>query len=147
MRTALAALLAGATLAACGGASSSPTAITVQHEPTTHVGADGGLITLAVGQTGTVGAQSPLRVTFRGVEHDSRCPTDVQCVWEGNAAVDVRLARDGREARTTLHTTLEQNQVEYAGYVVRLAAVAPAPVSGRSIPANEYTVTLEVRRP
>ena len=42
--------------------------------------------TLAPGQTAQVEGGG-LRVTFYGVSADSRCPTGVTCVWEGDAAL------------------------------------------------------------
>src|SRR6185312_15051394 len=32
-----------------------------------------------------------LRIRFVAVENDSRCPSDVTCVWAGNAAVQFQL--------------------------------------------------------
>ena len=33
-----------------------------------------------------------LRIKFAAVENDSRCPSDVTCVWAGNAAVQLQLS-------------------------------------------------------
>ena len=92
------------------------------------------------------GGASPLMLTLRDVTADSRCPTDVQCVWAGDAEVEVRLSHDGRSATAALHTTLEPKQVEYDGYTVQLLSVAPAPREGVEIPKSEYQIVLRVTR-
>lgn len=91
-----------------------------------------------------VGSSRPLTVTFQDVEQDSRCPADVQCAWAGDAAIVLRLSRDGRSAGTTLHTTLEPTEVEYEGYEVRLVSVEPTPRADRETPKSEYRVTVRV---
>lgn len=103
-------------------------------------------VRLRMGGSVQVGATSPLVVTFRDVEQDSRCPVDVQCAWAGDAAIALRLSRDGRSAGTTLHTGVEPRQVEYDGYVVRLLGVEPPTRAGREIPKSGYLVTLRVTR-
>lgn len=39
---------------------------------------------------------------------DSRCPSDVTCVWEGNAEVDMTLMFDNKEEAFTLHTASQE---------------------------------------
>ena len=56
--------------------------------------------TLEVGQSALVD-DSGLRVTLLGVADDSRCPTDVQCVWEGDARVAVAVASTEAASRLT----------------------------------------------
>ena len=109
--------------------------------------AEPGPVTLRVGDAVRVGGRDPLTVTFRRVAEDSRCAVDVQCVWAGDAEVELRIARAGREAGTTLHTTLEPQQVEYDGWVVRLVALAPAPRTDVPRDDRAYVVTLDVRAP
>src|ERR1700704_4290387 len=59
-----------------------------------------------------------LRIRFVTVENDSRCPSDVTCVWAGNAAVRLQLS-NGRSSRTvTLNTSSNASfarEVEYQG--------------------------------
>ena len=35
-----------------------------------------------------------LRITFKTVSSDSRCPTGVQCGWAGNAAIEIQVSKD-----------------------------------------------------
>ena len=135
-------LLLVAALLAC-----SPAPAATAPDPSPRTSDVGAPITLKVGQSVTVGTVDPLTVTFRRVESDSRCPQNVQCVWAGDAAVELRLARGGRAAGTTLHTTLEPREVEYDGFRVRLVQVTPAPTSGAPIAPSAYEITLEVTGP
>ena len=89
-----------------------------------------------------------LLVRFERVTSDSRCPVDVTCVWAGDAAVAVVLEKPKAEPAThELHTMSRfGTEAEYQGYVVHLDAVMPRPRTGRPIAADDYRVTLTVRR-
>jgi hypothetical protein len=118
--------------------------------------ADGGLqiarlsseFKLKAGQQVTLkGAR--LRIRFVTVENDSRCPSDVTCVWAGNAAVRLQLS-NGRSSRTvTLNTSSNASfarEVEYQGYKVTLVDLNPHPRSDRKIAARDYITTLRVSK-
>ena len=88
-----------------------------------------------------------LLIRFEGVPNDSRCPVDVQCIWEGDATVALRLEGGGAPERTVeLHTLDEPKEATQDAYVVILVALAPQPVSSRPTPLREYKATLRVRR-
>lgn len=87
-----------------------------------------------------------LAVRFNGVSDDSRCPVDVQCVWAGNAVVRLSVVSPGTAGMDlSLNTTLDPKSGTFAGYVLRLIGLKPAPRSGTSIPATGYVATLEAR--
>ena len=90
-----------------------------------------------------------LRIKFAAVENDSRCPSDVTCVWAGNAAVQLQLSA-GRGSKTvTLNTSRNSpfvRESEYQGYKVKLADLSPYPRSNRKIAAGDYTATLLVSK-
>jgi hypothetical protein len=85
-------------------------------------------------------------VTFVRVVNDGRCPKGVQCIWEGDAAVELRVAPAGGDAQTiTLHTNDRfERQAAVGGATVRLEQLEPYPETDRSIPADSYIVTLRV---
>ena len=58
---------------------------------------------LAPGQTATVSGTS-VRLTFERVSEDSRCPTDVTCIWEGDAVVVLKVKAEADEATREVHT-------------------------------------------
>lgn len=102
---------------------------------------------LAAGQSGRVGG-TPVTVTFRSVGTDSRCPSNVQCVWAGDAAINLSLsATTTASQEAVLHTNLDPRSVDFAGYRVKVVGVAPVPKSGSTIPAANYVVTLQVSSP
>lgn len=101
---------------------------------------------LKPGQSATV---QGLRITFDTVDQDSRCPTDVACVWEGDAVVKLTLAQSeaAKEARE-LHTsgTGGPRRATYGGYEVELTGLRPAPRSAEPVKPADYRATLTVRR-
>ena|SRR5687767_7974024 len=131
----------GLVLSACatpsqpGGAGSPTTAIQVQANREFEI---------AVGQEARLqGTDIVLR--FGGVANDSRCPSDVQCVWAGNAVVGLSL-RQGEAAATdaALNTTLDPRITKFGGYTIKLIDLKPVPNTGKAIPAGEYVAILEV---
>jgi len=90
---------------------------------------------------------TPLRIRFNGVSNESRCPSDVQCVWAGNAVVHLNLTSTGNPGSdVALNTTLDPKSADYAGYRVTLVGLKPYPRSGSPIPAGDYVASLRVER-
>jgi hypothetical protein len=84
-----------------------------------------------------------LELTFVAVVEDSRCPTDVVCVWEGNAVVEVALeVSDGAESVVQLNSTLEPRSFERAGVRVTFVELQPHPHTDGTPPAEDYRLTL-----
>ncbi len=102
---------------------------------------------LTAGQSGRVNG-TPITVTFHSVGADSRCPSNVQCVWAGDAVINLGLSSTTTLAQdTAMHTNLDPKFADYAGYRVRVVGLSPVPISGSSIPAASYVVTLRVSSP
>ena len=97
---------------------------------------------IAVGQEAKLQGSNVV-IRFRGVTNDSRCPSDVQCVWAGNAVAGFDLSGAG-QSDASLNTTLDPKSVSYAGYTIALVGLKPTPKSGSTIPALEYVATLRV---
>ena len=92
--------------------------------------------TLAPGQTATV-RRADARVTFREVREDSRCPVDVQCVWAGDAKVEVTIARTGAPTETkTLSITAPDNEVQSGNMKLRFVGLTPVPRQADNTPRN-----------
>lgn len=101
---------------------------------------------LAPGQEAVV---EGLTVTFQRVSGDSRCPIDVVCVWEGDAAVALLLrAAPGAAEPRELHTSgqMGERETSYSGYTVRLETLQPATRASEPIRAYDYRATLVVAR-
>ena len=99
-------------------------------------------ITLSVGQSRQVG---PSIVTFQAVANDSRCPSDVVCVWVGNAELEFAVgpaAGEGPSFQVKLNTGLEPRTGSARGLKLTVLGLAPSPVSTR--PTRGYRVELRV---
>lgn len=104
-------------------------------------------LTLAPGESGRV-PDSEAAITFEAVVEDSRCPTGVTCVWEGDAAVRIRVEEPGAAPATyTLHTSDRfGREAKHGSIRIRLAAVTPHPTADGPVKAEDYRVTLAVSR-
>jgi len=99
-------------------------------------------VQLAPGQETTVGL---LRLAFVGVSGDSRCPTDVVCIWQGNAAVEITLGLgEGPSHPYTLNTGIEPHAVDFNGFRVTLVNVRPAPRTDKPIAPADYRAQFRV---
>jgi hypothetical protein len=102
---------------------------------------------LRVGETASVG---PLSLTLMAVDDDSRCPTRVDCAWEGAAKVAIEAALAGQAAQAATLTLNGQNRetdasrVEVAGYTIRLTRLDPYPADPQPIPSESYVATFVV---
>ena len=128
-------------LAACasGGGGNAPT------PPTPALNEE---FVLAPGQTAAVEGTN-VRLTFERVREDSRCPTDVTCIWEGDAVVVLKVKVEAEEATREVHTQGGEPRLRKApvgDYVVTLVRLEPAPRSTSTIEASAYRATLSVGR-
>jgi hypothetical protein len=80
------------------------------------------------------------------VPEDSRCPTDVVCVWAGNARVSLALREGPNAEGGDVNSTLQPRTLTRLGYGVELIDVRPGPHSGQALPLEAYIVRLVVRR-
>ncbi len=86
-----------------------------------------------------------LRLSFNDVLEDSRCPTDVTCVWEGNARVRIGIAAGtGPTHPLELNSTQDPRFADWNAVRVTLLEVSPDPVSTEQIPVESYLVRLRV---
>ena len=142
----LVATLIALALQACASGASTLTA------PVTEVslGEAGDSIALRPGTTVVV--VGGLRLTFDRVVSDSRCPRDVVCIWSGDAIVEIVAdpicypACGVPSLLLTLHTDTEPRAGQYLGYVVRLVALQPMPVSTGQIDPSDYVAWVRVTR-
>ncbi len=112
----------------------------------------GDTFTLGYGQTAVIQTED-LQITFDDVLEDSRCPTQVQCFWTGQARVVV-TARQGDAAPVGLefNTNPAPNEnlqtISFGEYRVELQSLDPFPQEpDKSIELADYRVTLQVHKP
>jgi hypothetical protein len=131
-------LLAILALSAC--------AVVSPNEPETKVVQSGDEFDLSPSQSAVVDAGA-VTLTFVKVNEDSRCPTDVQCVWAGDvaAALTVGVA-GGEKSATTIHTNIDPKTTIAGAYKVEVVNVKPVRKSNTTIPQESYLVTFRVTR-
>jgi len=56
---------------------------------------------LSVGESVEIAGED-LSITFEDVIEDSRCPKDVECIWEGRAVIALRITKAGTSHDITL---------------------------------------------
>jgi hypothetical protein len=146
VRALLSALLI-ASAVACGN--SRPPAEPADDEPQPKRVSTDVEFTLARGEQASIGDGLVL-VTFLAVVSDSRCPADVVCVWQGDAAMTFRIESPLSEAPfaglDTLHTEIEPRAVTRYGYTVEVTGLQPYPYSSDDPGARNYRVMLVVSR-
>ena len=82
-----------------------------------------------------------LTITFRSVPSDSRCPRNVQCVWEGSAEVGLEVTVRDEVRRVVLNTGLEPREAVVGSHRLVLRGLSPEP----PLDPREYVATLEFR--
>lgn len=128
--------MAAATVAACLACSNGTD---LQTGPSTSVSGDTVRIELGLGSAVNVDG---IAIEFESVAGDSRCPLNVQCVWEGNAEVSLRLTRMQSSEVVSVNTNLEPQVVRYAGHAIRLSGLTPYPVYGEPLDPSAYIAAL-----
>jgi hypothetical protein len=102
--------------------------------------APGAPVTLAPGETATIGGTST-RVRFLSVTEDSRCPRDTTCIWAGEVTVSIEI-REASKQPTRVQMK-EGGSAEAGQWRLTLVSVEPHPMTTVTIAAGQYRVTLE----
>lgn len=84
-----------------------------------------------------------LDVEFSRIE-DSRCPSDVTCIWEGRASVTLRIYNQ-TQYQTIILTTNETPTFHVDLYEITLIDVLPYPISTKDI-SEEYIATIAISK-
>lgn len=84
-----------------------------------------------------------LDVTFSEID-DSRCPSDVTCIWEGRVSVTLHIY-DHLQYQTITLTTGETPSRNMGIYEISLIDVSPYPVSTKDI-SQDYVATISISK-
>jgi hypothetical protein len=101
--------------------------------------------TLAIGQTAEITGEN-LKIKFLEVVEDSRCPSNVNCIWAGRVSAVVEIKDDGSPYKMVLTEpglTDTPSQETYQGYLFSFH-VTPYPEAGKKIARDEYRLSLIV---
>ena len=142
MRIVSTALLIAA-VAACSSSTTTGTDGVAQTSQTVAQREIGRAFEMKIGETISVGE---LRLTFRGVEQDSRCPIDAVCVWAGDGEIALKIEQGSQSAVAALHTMLEPKKTEWNGYTIAFVSLAPSQRAASSIDPADYRAQLLVTR-
>lgn len=110
----------------------------------------GEVFTLSGGQQAEI-ADEGLRVTFDQVLADSRCPSQVDCAWTGEARIAVLVQQGTTPPETVEFNTNpapgQTNKVGTVGpYTVELTSLDPYPETPADIPFPDYRAALLVTK-
>ena len=75
--------------------------------------------------------------------NDSRCPSDVVCVWLGEAVIkiEIELPQKGTISLSTYDNLIDT----FANYSFELIDVSPYPISTETIDLNDYNVIMKIK--
>jgi hypothetical protein len=86
-------------------------------------------VTLQLGQRAFTRDRS-LQLTYVRLVSESRCPANAICVWQGDAAVQLRTESLDDSLEATVHTALDPKVLEIGGNRISLLEVQPYPGTG-----------------
>jgi hypothetical protein len=134
-----------ALLTACGAPSDTETGTQPQSdsrgEPSVSVAGDTTFLELPIG---TSASNADLSVRFDAVTSDSRCPTGVQCVWEGNAGIRITVTNRDETQVYVLNSATEPQWVAFLQYAIGFRDLSPHPTSVEAPNPSEYVATVAI---
>jgi hypothetical protein len=86
-------------------------------------------------------SDSQLKFSITNID-DSRCPSDVTCVWEGKA--DVTIAVESPQPGTIILSTYNNLIDTVRNFSFELKGISPYPVSTETIDLEDYDVKLKI---
>jgi hypothetical protein len=93
-------------------------------------------VTLAVGESRVVNG---VAVKLAAVKSDSRCPSDVQCAWAGNAELTIEIGT----APVSINSHLDPKSATAGGLTVGFVSLEPYPVSTRTTTGYRAELRIE----
>lgn len=86
-----------------------------------------------------------VRITFKQVREDSRCPTDVTCIWAGDARIELTISRNGSSDDTKILSLSPANNEALSGNLqIRFVGLSPRQADGNT--PLPYVAQLVVNR-
>ena len=115
-------------------------------EPTVAVVAEPGVaFSLPLGKTASINGNGT-KVTFKQVKADSRCPTDVTCVWEGDAEIEITVSRPGTPDDTKILSLHTPNVITSGDLQIRFVGLTPVPRQADGNAPRAYVAQLLANR-
>jgi len=86
-----------------------------------------------------------LSITFLQVIGDSRCASDVTCVWAGMVSLKFKVSKD-QQNEITLNTHDNNTAAIFDKYQIQLIDVKPYPVTTKEIKLQDYVAVLKITK-
>ncbi len=98
----------------------------------------------------TVSEPNNIDVKFLNVTDDSRCPSDLTCIWQGKSTITVNVIKSGQNVGNYNLTSGLGDKNATAqisdGYFLQLTKIEPYPKSGTKISLSDYVATFELSK-
>ena len=92
-----------------------------------------------------------IEIKFSKVIQDSRCPTNVTCIWQGQVIIGLDIIKNGKQVSTLMLTLIPGRDalpIQFLDkYSVRLTEVSPYPKSEQTIALKDYIAKIVVSKP
>jgi len=89
--------------------------------------------------------ETNVSICLDSVFNDSRCPTGLVCVWEGDAVAAFTLNHNDNITPFNLHSNSNfQNDTLIDGITIKLLQITPYPIADQQIDPNDYSVEISV---
>ncbi|MEX1150583.1 MAG: hypothetical protein WEB28_00710 [Nitrosopumilaceae archaeon] len=87
-------------------------------------------------------------ITFLNVTSDSRCPSDVTCIWQGQAGIELDVQKGKLESTVSLSIGGDSSPEEsiFNSYLIQLVDISPYPISTKNIQSEDYTATIKITK-
>ena len=98
--------------------------------------------------------ENKMKVTFKNMTEDSRCPEGVNCIWEGVATAEIELLGESKRPLTILLSTMDNPQkghqkvANFQEYNYSLVEVSPQTTSDKGFKAlkGQYKIGLKIEK-
>jgi hypothetical protein len=104
---------------------------------------------LKINQTGFIKGEN-IKIIFLNVTEDSRCPSDVECIWPGQVTILIDIFKSfqsiGEFNLTIPGESDEIAIIEFDGYSLKMIKVEPYPISTQEIKLSDYIITFIVNK-
>ncbi|MFX0123604.1 MAG: hypothetical protein ACFFAE_08165 [Candidatus Hodarchaeota archaeon] len=85
-----------------------------------------------------------IKLKFVDVLEDSRCPSDVECVWEGTVSLMINIQHNSQALGNFILNSSNLYKTSFLGYYVKFIELEPYPISTEIIPKTSYRATFSV---
>lgn len=77
---------------------------------------------------------------------DSRCPTGVQCIWQGEVTLKGEWTDNKVKSNVELHSVVKNMEKQPAGFTIQIVDAKPYPVNGTESKPEDLVVSLVVQK-